>query len=475
MNGNQFCVGFGRADITPPVGIPLSGFIARQGKPSISVDDPLMVRVLAMGDSQRPLWLVNYDLLGISYGPYELILAALQKGLGNVFDPQACVLTCTHTHSGPPVSPIEGEEGAGPAYTQTLCDRTVQAARTAYVAMQPARVRAASTVVEGLTYNRRALLADGRMTMAVEPDVAVEERGPVDHLATLLVFQGQAGQAIAGLLHFACHGVALQSQAIGGDIPGELARRFEMRIGAPCLFLQGASGDVNPNIVVSDRKTMLAWCDRFMQQASPLFETITTEKDESAQPPVPVCSQVSLLPVQYAPLPGRDAVLEKIRTFDHIAKGEWDVPEIQPTLRWLGDMMNMPAGELPERGITSFIALAFANAGRRTLAALEDELPPCPMRLVVWRVGNFTLAFAAGEILARTGLKIRALTPDRLVLPVSHLVPVIGYIPDRQAISQGGYEVDDAWQFYRQPGPFAEDTEERILHQFGKMLAEVGQ
>ncbi len=473
MNGNQFCVGFGRADITPAVGVPLSGFIARQGKPSISVDDPLMVRVLAMGDTHRPLWLVNYDLLGISYGPYEIILAALQEGLGNVFDPQACVLACTHTHSGPPVSPIEGEIGVDSSYLQTLCDRTVQAARTAYTAMQPARIRAASTAVEGLTYNRRALLADGRMTMAVEPDVAVVERGPVDHLATLLVFEDQAGQALACLLHFACHGVALQSQAIGGDIPGELARRFESCLGAPCLFLQGASGDVNPNIVVSDRKTMLDWCDRFMQQASPLFESIPSGKDESAQPPVPVGSQVCLLPVQYAPLPGREAVLEKIRTFDHIAKGEWDVPEIQPTLRWLGDMMNMPAGELPERGITSFIALAFANAGRRTLAALDEGVAPCPMRLALWRIGNLTLAFAAGEILARTGLKIRALSPDRLVLPVSHLVPVIGYIPDRQAIAQGGYEVNDAWQFYRQPGPFATDTEERIVDKFQEMLADL--
>jgi hypothetical protein len=167
--------------------------------------------------------------------------------------------------------------------------------------------------------------------------------------------------------------------------------------------------------------------------------------------------------------------LEKIRTFDHIANGEWDVPEVQSTLRWLGDMMNMPAGQMPESDLTAFISKAFANAGRRTLAALEDELPPCPMRLVVWRVGNFSLACAAGEILARTGLKIRALAPGKLILPVSHLVPVIGYIPDRQAIAQGGYEVNDAWQFYRQPGPFAEDTEERILHQFKKMLAEVGQ
>lgn len=473
MNGNEFWVGVGRAEITPAVGVPLSGFIARQGKPSTSVDDPLMVRVLALGETHRPMWLVNFDLLGISFGPYEKILAALQAGLGEVFDPQACVLVCTHTHSGPPVSPIEGETGVELAYLQALCDRTAQAAMTAHAAMRPARVRAGNTAVEGLTYNRRALLADGRMTMAVEPDGSVVERGPVDQLATLLVFDDQSGQAQAGLLHFACHGVALQSQAIGGDIPGELARRFEERLGAPCLFLQGASGDVNPNIVVSDRITMLDWCDRFMLQASPLFEAIQTEKDQSAQSPVPVTSKVCLLPVHYAPLPGREAVLEKIRTFDHIAKGEWDVPEIQPTLRWLGDMMNMPAGELPERGITSFIALAFANAGRRTLAALDEGVNPCPMHLVLWRVGEVYMAFTAGEILARTGLKIRALAPDRLVLPVSHLVPIIGYIPDRHAIRQGGYEVDDAWQFYRQPAPFARDTEERIVDKFREMLADL--
>jgi hypothetical protein len=220
---------------------------------------------------------------------------------------------------------------------------------------------------------------------------------------------------------------------------------------------------------------MLDWCDRFMQQASPLFGQTPSENMGSERTPALLRSSVFDLSIDYAPLPERDAVLEKIRTFDHIAKGEWDVPEIQPTLGWLGDMMNMPAGELPERGITSFIALAFANAGRRTLAALDEEAAPCPMRLALWQVGDLFLAFAAGEILARTGFKIRALAPGKLILPVSHQAPIIGYIPDRHAIAQGGYEVNDAWQFYRQPAPFADGTEERILHQFKKMLAEVGQ
>ena len=48
MKTSDFAAGCGEADITPPPGIPLSGFIFRENKPSVGVDDPLSVRVLAV-------------------------------------------------------------------------------------------------------------------------------------------------------------------------------------------------------------------------------------------------------------------------------------------------------------------------------------------------------------------------------------------------------------------------------------------
>jgi hypothetical protein len=76
------------------------------------------------------------------------------------------------------------------------------------------------------------------------------------------------------------------------------------------------------------------------------------------------------------------------------------------------------------------------------------------------------LAIAAAELFAITGARIQALRPDVDILPVTCAAPPVGYVPDRRALGQGGYEVDDAWRFYRQPAPFVADSEERIINSF---------
>jgi hypothetical protein len=145
-----------------------------------------------------------------------------------------------------------------------VCERTVEAARQALGRLQPATLFAASQRFPGHTLNRRSLMPDGRVSMALEPDGFVLERGPVDDTLTLLLWRDQQGHALASVLHFACHGTAVCTQAIGGDIPGALARHVAGLFGAPCLYLQGAAGDSGPLVVSSDRANMLAWLDPFM-------------------------------------------------------------------------------------------------------------------------------------------------------------------------------------------------------------------
>jgi hypothetical protein len=38
---------------------------------------------------------------------------------------------------------------------------------------------------------------------------------------------------------------------------------------------------------------------------------------------------------------------------------------------------------------------------------------------------------------------------------------------------KGGYEVEYAWRFYRQPAPFAPDSEERLLKTIETLAAKV--
>jgi hypothetical protein len=145
-----------------------------------------------------------------------------------------------------------------------------------------------------------------------------------------------------------------------------------------------------------------------------------------------------------------------------------DSPDVQETLRRLGNIMNFRPGERPDISKAAYAARALANAERRTLAALaaaeSGESPaPFPLRVALWQMGQFTLAFVSAELFALTGFRIRALGRGQAILPVTYAAPIAGYVPDCAAMEKGGYEVDDAWRFYRQPVPFQPDSEARIV------------
>jgi hypothetical protein len=59
------------------------------------------------------------------------------------------------------------------------------------------------------------------------------------------------------------------------------------------------------------------------------------------------------------------------------------------------------------------------------------------------------------------------------LLPVSYAAPIVGYVPDQDSMDKGGYEVDDAWRFYRHPAPFARDSEGRIVETVRSLVSQV--
>jgi hypothetical protein len=107
---------------------------------------------------------------------------------------EQCTLVATHTHSAPQAVALEGEAAPDPTFWQLLVERTVEAARTALANFQPVILFQAALRLPGLTYNRRAVLADGRVSMALEPDAPVVERGPTDDRLTMLLWRDGLGR-----------------------------------------------------------------------------------------------------------------------------------------------------------------------------------------------------------------------------------------------------------------------------------------
>jgi hypothetical protein len=364
------------------------------------------------------------------------LLSTVQADLGPSLRTSDIVLVATHTHSATIVSPLQGESDPDPDpdYIQMLCNRAAATAHQAIDGLEPASLYFASLRVPGLTYNRRAFLADGRVSMAFQPDIPVLERGPVDDTLTILVWRNSSGKNLAALAHFACHGAAICTQFIQGDIPGEIAKRLGELLDAPCLYLQGATGDLNPLTTSAGRPAMLDWVDQFMEHTRHL----------SLQPlnPLPFRTLSCKLPLVYQPLPERSVVLETIHSLGKIAGQDLDSPEVQKTLVLLADLMNIQPGERPDPAKAAFAAQALLEAEQRTLAAIDSRrlLSPCPLRVSLWSMGQIGFAFVAAELFALTGFRIRAAGRGMALLPVTYASPIVGYLPDRDSMEKGGYD-----------------------------------
>ncbi len=220
--------GVATVEITPPAGFPMWGYAARHDAAAEGTLDPLFARalVLAVGDDR--LAIVSLDL---GRAPTRQSTAAIRTrvkadaGVGTIF------LVASHTHHGPAME-LETREVDGKCYVkqleQKLGDVIVQAAKN----LKPARLGVASRET-ALNRNRHSHRADA----------------PVDRELLVLRIEGTDGKPIAHAVNFAAHATMRDSKMLkwSADYPGALAGRVEKETGAPCLFLQGAAGDLSPD------------------------------------------------------------------------------------------------------------------------------------------------------------------------------------------------------------------------------------
>ena len=228
--------GTARVEITPPVGIRMTGYAARKSG-ATGVHDPLFARVLVVRDENVSVAIVVGDLAIFCMD--RVVAEAKEKWkLDHV------VLSATHTHSGPRTrSPSE--------WLTEAEDKMIAAIGEASENLFPARISWARDVIEShyLPHNRRFVNPDGTVTMMWDNPNRIPTK-PVDPRASVLRIDDDAGKPRALLVHYACHAVVLGAQnvLISADFPGAMVDHVEKELGPDCMamFLQGAAGDIDP-------------------------------------------------------------------------------------------------------------------------------------------------------------------------------------------------------------------------------------
>jgi neutral ceramidase len=242
--------GAARVVITPPIGVPLSGYFVAEGRKETAreVHDDLYARALVLSDGDSIIAVVTTDLIALGDEELSMVRGEVQQKAG--IAPEHLILACTHTHSGPivhPFPPVEIVPGqADEAYFRLLPRLIGSAVAMAARRMRPARIGAG----KGASYiniNRREKLPDG--TLRGLPFLGRNPTGIHDReVGVLRVDDAQSGKPLAALLSYACHPVVLgPNLEISADYVGYTVNFLEENLGpgTVALFANGAQGDMN--------------------------------------------------------------------------------------------------------------------------------------------------------------------------------------------------------------------------------------
>ena len=219
--------GFGKAKITPKLGVELSGYGYFLGRRAESVMDDLYARCIALEEEGKRYYIISCDLTGIGREPIdkanEMLKEEYKAGESSLF------ICSTHTHTGP----SGGKEyvGCGEAnteYSLYLPDKIVESAKNAVMDIGEVEcVESSQKEIEPVGYNRSM------------------QGGPEDHFVRGLLLRRRDKNDIA-LVSYGCHPVTLGCiAAVSADYPGKVCEAME-KASIDAVFLTGLCGDIDP-------------------------------------------------------------------------------------------------------------------------------------------------------------------------------------------------------------------------------------
>jgi hypothetical protein len=216
------------ADISPPLGFAMWGYSSRHDRPSVGVLDPLKARTIVLSAGTDSIAIVSLDL---GRAPTRASMAAIRKKVKEAAGIEHVFLVASHTHHGPVIE-LDNWPTSANSYVRDLEEKIARAIIDAAKSRQSVRIGAASRQVT-LNRNRHSRLPDP----------------PVDRELIIIRLEGMSGKPLAHLVNFAAHPTMHPSRTLkfSADFPGAMAKLVEAESGAPCLFLQGAAGDLSPN------------------------------------------------------------------------------------------------------------------------------------------------------------------------------------------------------------------------------------
>ena len=244
----QVKIGFARADITPPLGVPMAGYTFLRKVSGIR--DPLEINAVAVSDGDGAAVLLTADVLDLQDFDFAVKLRREVASAAGVPD-TAVYFHATHTHLSPALGKAEefGETSfdGDAAYGEFFVAQACAAAKMAMADLAPAMLSIGSAEAKRISFIRRFRMKDGsiRTNPGVgNPDIK-EPIGEVDESVQVVRFRREGKDEVL-LVNFGTHPDAIGGDAASADWPGFARRQVEKSLdGVKCVLFNGAQGDVN--------------------------------------------------------------------------------------------------------------------------------------------------------------------------------------------------------------------------------------
>lgn len=434
--------GVAEVDITPPVGY------GQYRGPSTGVNDPLYAKAVVFQEGENMAALVVCDVIGITREfSSEVRLEVSQQTdipYGNI------IVAATHTHTGPVFHTDDGSVSNNPdvgypleeyvnkkrtgeltdgdedSYEAILLRNVTRALMEAHDAMVQVDIESGSGKAEGLSFNRRFVMSDGRVRTnpgVGNPDI-IRPAGPIDpEVGIILLRNSSDNKPLAGLINFANHTDTVGGTEYSADYPAFLAASLSATLGDDfvSIFGQGTSGDLNHVDVVeaSHQEGQGRITKRIGEALSLVVKGEISNLKRSDHPQLSVRSEFV-----YAPL--QQYTDEELR---------WAQQEERPSI-------------YNQRSFLEFRRMLKIRSLEK-MQRTGEAIPPTsggggwtlPVEIQVFRIGEDTaIVGMPGEVFVELGLAIKEASPFETTLVIELTNRHIAYMPTEKAFAQGSYE-----------------------------------
>ena len=240
-------VGFGRADISPEISVPLWGYGNHETRYSTEVADPIYATCVAFTDEfENTVLLFHLDLASAFAEQQILARSEISKATGipvsNIY------LAGTHQHAGPAL-PVVCD--AMNIYLPFYYGKLVEAAKQALEDRKPGEMYTNTAHPVGLNFVRHYVMSDGSVIGDNFGSAAgkqyVKHVWEADNTMQLVRFVREGGKDIV-LINWQAHphrNSSSNSTHITSDIVGAFRDYFEAESGCLFAYFNGGGGNLN--------------------------------------------------------------------------------------------------------------------------------------------------------------------------------------------------------------------------------------